>query len=113
MSDARRPSKLRIGPFDWRLATFDEKFRDEEQADGICEPEKLWLGTYENLLPLREVETTLHEILHACVHTGGLEMPVEVEERIVLVLGLQLTQVLRDNPKFLTWLVARLARRGP
>ena len=62
----------------------------------------------ENLKGTALVDTVLHEILHAIWKLGQLKDKREDEERAVAIMATYLTQVLRDNPKMLTWLKKNL-----
>ena len=62
----------------------------------------------ENLKGSALVDTVLHEILHAIWKLGQLKDKREDEERAVAIMATYLTQVLRDNPKMLTWLKKNL-----
>ena len=50
-----------------------------------------------------ELDTLLHEVLHACWAQAALN-DEDDEERIITGLSNTLTQVLKDNPEFLKWI---------
>jgi hypothetical protein len=96
-----RPEVIKVGPYDIRVA--DET--DEDMAHDFY-------GTFSRLqLEIRmrpgqprvcEVDTLIHELLHALFFVGDIRS--KREETIVTRLATGLTQVLRDNPGFRTWL---------
>jgi hypothetical protein len=96
------PSLLRVGPFTWKMGTFDNEVREKFMADGLCDMSSLVIGIYEGLVPQRQAEVAFHEILHACWFCGDLGDEAE-EEKAVSVLAIQVMQVFRDNPEFRDW----------
>ncbi|MDR5812026.1 hypothetical protein QCE62_00290 [Caballeronia sp. LZ033] len=57
-----------------------------------------------------EVDTVLHEIMHAIRFTQGRENGGEVEEDYVRSLATGLTNVFRDNPGLYRW-VGRILKK--
>lgn len=60
----------------------------------------------EGLAPSREVETLIHEALHAML--AGYD--VDGEETLVVTLGEALTSFIKDNPAFITHAVETLGQ---
>ncbi len=54
-----------------------------------------------------ERDTLLHEAFHAILHQQGNEDGGKVEEHYVRSLATGLLGVLRDNPTFAKWLIAK------
>ncbi len=54
-----------------------------------------------------ERDTFLHETMHAILHQQGNEDGGKVEEHYVRSLATGLLGVLRDNPTFAKWLIAK------
>ena len=54
---------------------------------------------------LDELDTLLHEVMHAILHCQGRENGAETEETYVRALATGLLMVLRQNPKFVVYLM--------
>jgi hypothetical protein len=107
------PETLRIGAYDWRIYLKPE-IKDETGDDiaGHCVERGF---TFEfntdpdiHSNPLIAMETVLHEITHAIFSTGHITKG-DTEERVCLILGSLWTQIYRDNPKLMQWIVDVLA----
>ena len=104
----RRPRRLRVGWTHWGVEWVDDADWPEEHDDasGLCMTRardlrvRLQDGTHEDELR----EALLHELLHACVQTGGAEEPVTSEEAAVRAAAGPLLGALRDNPRLVAWL---------
>jgi len=95
---------VKVGPTDFSIEYVplnDELFGDFSYINSRIRIE-------ENLKGTALVDTVLHEILHAIWKLGQLKDKREDEERAVAMMETYLTQVLRDNPKMLTWLKKNL-----
>lgn len=95
---------VKVGPTDFSIEYVplnDEIFGDFSYINSRIRIE-------ENLKGSALVDTVLHEILHAIWKLGQLKDKREDEERAVAIMATYLTQVLRDNPKMLTWLKKNL-----
>jgi predicted nucleic acid-binding protein len=95
---------VKVGPTDFSIEYVplnDELFGDFSYINSRIRIE-------ENLKGTALVDTVLHEILHAIWKLGQLKDKREDEERAVAIMATYLTQVLRDNPKMLTWLKKNL-----
>tara|TARA_R110001606_G_scaffold99217_1_gene219024 strand:- start:452 stop:751 length:300 start_codon:yes stop_codon:yes gene_type:complete len=95
---------VKVGPTDFSIEYVplnDELFGDFSYINSRIRIEQNLKGT-------ALVDTVLHEILHAIWKLGQLKDKREDEERAVAIMATYLTQVLRDNPKMLTWLKKNL-----
>jgi len=95
---------VKVGPTDFSIEYVplnDELFGDFSYINSRIRIE-------ENLKGTALVDTVLHEILHAIWKLGQLKDKREDEDRAVAIMATYLTQVLRDNPKMLTWLKKNL-----
>lgn len=99
----KKPDLVRVGAFDIEILTMEDK---EAMAHGIhghyssCEQT---IRINKSLPKLKYIDTLMHEILHSAYDVGNLEDDDD-EEKTVSVLASILTQVLRDNPKFIEYL---------
>ena len=103
------PPSVRIGAFDYRIETVDKLEGDLGQdAWGLYSPAKL-LIQFERNHPDRfnAIDSVLHEINHAIYGIYALSRG-DNEERIVSVMATGWTQVLRDNPDLVKWIVQAL-----
>ena len=99
---AKLPNKVKVAAFDISIGPLSP----EEAVDK-------WGNFNKRLLRiemdpnhpsvLQELDTLLHEIFHAVYLLYGLEEE-DKEERIVTLMGIGFTQVLRDNPKVLKYI---------
>ena len=62
----------------------------------------------ENLKGTVLVDTVLHELNHAIWAIGNLKTEKEEEERVVAVMASYWTQILRDNPHLIRWIIRNL-----
>lgn len=95
---------VKVGPTDFSIEYVplnEELFGDFSYINSRIRIEQNLKGT-------ALVDTVLHEILHAIWKLGQLKDKREDEERAVAIMATYLTQVLRDNPKMLTWLKKNL-----
>lgn len=83
-----------------------------EQAGGLGQDR---VGSCDNLHQIitvdanqslvEEVDTVLHEVLHAICYTMKLNEPIDTEEKFVSALATGLIGVIQDNPEFASWLI--------
>jgi|TARA_R100000458_G_scaffold8773_1_gene6933 CobQ-like glutamine amidotransferase family enzyme len=62
----------------------------------------------ENLKGTVLVDTVLHELNHAIWAIGNLKTEKEEEERVVAVMASYWTQILRDNPHLVKWIIKNI-----
>ncbi len=98
------PPSIRIGPFDVALEAKDKLSEADEWGD--FEVVTIRLKSAQPS-PTFAVDTLLHEIYHAIYKWHSLRKHDD-EERICSVMATGLTQVLRDNPKLLAWILKSL-----
>jgi hypothetical protein len=90
--------QLKIGPF-----TFSMKKEHLDGLVGECRLELNEIAIRPNLHPSVELETLIHEALHAIFHLNGLaqQWGEQVEEQVILRSSPLIFAFMRDNPKFL------------
>lgn len=107
--------KIKVGYSDVKLEYVgeeDSKWLKEHHGEFIAETSVIKLA--KNQRPSEELNTLIHEILHAIVYTYGLNNDAGVlkktqdEEQVVAVLANGLQQIIRDNPKFLAYVSKQL-----
>lgn len=100
-----RPTSIRVGPYDVRII----KMAASVGAHGEFDDTDMTIAVKDEYSsPPYEVDTWLHELLHAIWFTQNIK-DGDGEERTVRQMATGLTQVFRDNPDLLRWLLGRLA----
>lgn len=100
------PATVRVGYRDWRIAC-DGSDYNRGGMTGLCDTDAGVIALDgDQRQGMDEIAAVLvHELLHACWYTGGLEKIRNLdEEATVTILANQLTQVWRDNPALVRWL---------
>lgn len=105
MRPPKLPATIKIGYRDIILKMVDTDPETEDR--GTFHSSKGELTVSANLLPPDQAETMLHELLHACWPSGPL--PADVEEGAVSAMAPVLSQIVRDNPLLVKWIVHSLA----
>jgi len=72
---------------------------------GLCHKGYQRIEVRDGLPAGEEVDTVLHEVLHAIVFGMGLRSSPATEEKFVLTIASGLLSVLQDNPRFAQWLI--------
>lgn len=57
---------------------------------------------------VEQVNTLIHECLHAIYHTQGIKTDVDTEELVVNSLANGLVQMIRDNPQLIEYILDQL-----
>lgn len=83
-----------------------------EQAGGLgqdrvgsCDNNLQIITVDANQSLVEEVDTVLHEVLHAIFYTMKIGLDMDTEEKVVSALATGLVGVLQDNPEFSKWLI--------
>jgi hypothetical protein len=80
------------------------------ESDGLCQIAKAQIDIRRGQLPIDEVDTVLHEVLHAILACQGREHGGDTEELYVRALATGLVTTLKDNPEFADWLTSSLKK---
>ena len=104
MVQTKPPSKLKVGYRDYTVQVVDTfgssgQFGECNHATGVIQYKPV-SNSIEN------VNTILHETLHACVYVFGMHKNLDhdAEEYVVNTLTNALIGVFKDNPKLLTYI---------
>jgi hypothetical protein len=107
MAGQRRPSKVKVAGYEYRItwAKHQENVHEDGDADGkVIHRDKriiVALSQHEEW----QRETLLHEILHVCYFVSAqAESKLSTEEEAVRPLSLMLFQTLQSNPQLTRWL---------
>lgn len=106
------PKIVKVGPFDYQLvkdqAAIDRCSAESQEVRlGECDTEKQRITLSPKLAPQMEVDTALHEVLHAISDMVGLasDLGGEVEEKVIRRLSPAILDTLRRNPGFVKYLL--------
>jgi hypothetical protein len=99
---------LRIGPYDFKIEALPEESEDWGECDYDNHTIRLkdeWANRNQ------AAECALHECIHGLLYVSGYSTDDKEEERLVTLLSIQLASFIRDNPKFVAWLVKGLSAK--
>lgn len=100
MKTTRTPSRLKVGPFVYRVDTTDEM--DDQDGTTMTSEKSILLRKSLDDQSIRE--TLVHEVLHAILDLTWFR-GYDDEERLVASVSPLLYQFLRDNKKVVGWLL--------
>ena len=101
----KKLKSIKVGPVKYQLVESASLLGENGQAyDGVHRPSegKLMVrsgipdGTYKKVV-------LMHEIIHACFETTGLDVPLEWRERICDALGYQIVGLIKENPQLVEY----------
>lgn len=94
-----RPKMLRVMGRDYKIV-FEKEATFKSSAAGLCDNQKMIITILDDQHTAEEIDTVIHELLHAIWHHMSMgEHPPE-EEVLVRKMAGGLTQVLLDNKQF-------------
>ena len=97
------PEKIKIGYKEYRLEKWKQTVASANEAQGQFFAKEGIIGYTDDEKGVSHANTLLHEIIHAIVYQGNIDVG-EKEETIVNGLTNGLTTVLVDNPKLMDYL---------
>lgn len=97
-----RPTKIKIGPFDYIIHWYDRKEEDQRGCYGYCDSNDMEIGLSERRSNKCIADTFMHEAVHALWCVLGLKNQ-ETEENVAGRLGVGITMIARDNPEIFKW----------
>lgn len=97
------PSKIRIGHADYRVQLVKELDGGETMGHFLRDDGVIKMVP---TAPVADANTLLHEVLHGAFGESGLDHGAlaKHEERIVAALTNQLLQIIRDNPRLISYI---------
>lgn len=107
------PRTIRVGFREMGLCFLPEIELGDARGQWRPGESRIVVGSY--LSPQDQAETVLHEVLHGCYPSFDMPETVgsdDVEELVVSTLAANLSQVIRDNPKLVSWLRTALRRKN-
>lgn len=107
MEESPLPSSIRIGYLDFTV-THNNSPTHSDSALGYTRKDAGHIHINEHQSKVNKVNTVIHEVLHAIVHTQGIPINDELEEQVVNALANGLTQVIRDNPHLMQYILEQL-----
>lgn len=107
-----RPKVVRVNGKNYQVLFNDKNPLIEYANHGYCDNAKLVIHVEGDQNPVEEIDTVIHELLHAVWAQMSLtDLDDQLEERIVRALGTGLTGLYADNPKLLDYYKAVLTER--
>jgi hypothetical protein len=101
------PSRVRVGPFDYRVEEWPSSAASAREMLGECDRVNLVIRIRTDIPRQQVAETFLHEILHAIWVVGSMYQAGDDEEKLVTKLSINIFQVMRDNPDVMDFITAR------
>lgn len=103
----KKPDRIKVGPQTWQVEWLpDSVYVDEEGTYGLAHYDTLTISISGVSIGV-QVETFLHEVLHACYKSYSIK-DKDTEERTVSSLSPVLCAFIRDNPEALLWIISVL-----
>lgn len=99
----KRPTKVRIAGRDFEIRYVKDDLNSGN--NGYCHHDQGFLSIADDLKPLEEIDTVLHETMHSISNTFDLDLT----ERQVLVLATVLVGVFQDNPEYAKYISRKIA----
>ena len=107
-----RPKAVRVNGKTYQVIFTPKNPLVEFENHGMCDNAKHTIHIEGDQIPVEEVDTVIHELLHAVWYQMSLtDFDVQLEERVVRALGTGLTGLFADNPKLLDYFKATLGNR--
>jgi hypothetical protein len=104
-----RPKQVRVNGKIYKICFNEKNPLVEYDNHGHCDSAKLVIHVEGEQVPMEELDTLIHEILHAVWYQMTLtDIDDALEERIVRALGTGITGLLADNPKLLDYFKAAM-----
>lgn len=103
------PKSIRVGYQDFAIEDWKASEAYVNSRSGECDKFHMVIRVRADLETKKKAEVLLHEVLHAAYDMGDLN-DGSSEEKVVSVLGMQMTQVWRDNPEFIRFMEASFGR---
>lgn len=100
---SRLPNTVKIAGFEYQVKRVAKLKVDGDQANGASDDDALTLELRKGMKRAKSQEFLLHEILHSCLYAvQGIDS--DTEEKFVTAISHRLLQVLKDNPKLISYL---------
>jgi Zn-dependent peptidase ImmA (M78 family) len=105
--DTVPPRALKIGYQDFALL-FEDASHDNRTHFGLTNLLKSSIHVVRTGNKVEDINTLIHEILHACVYTQGIKLSHDEEELVVNSLSNGLVGVIRENPLLIEYILDQL-----
>ncbi len=103
------PKKIKVIAFDIAIHQWESKEANALQRWGQFNADEMVIRIDKSLNPIKMIDVLVHEINHAIYWAYGME-DEDKEERIVGMFATAWTQVYRDNPELLEFIMEALKR---
>lgn len=95
-----RPERIKILGKPYKIAWPESITHDGDEVNGLADPDAQKIEVVDGL-PL---ETSQDKLLHEVMHCVEASMDLDLEDTVIERLATGLLAVLKDNPKFVTYL---------
>ncbi len=102
------PTYINILSTEYSLFAYDKQIPGTEDDWGLCDKDKRIISIRWNRDPVANVDTLIHEILHAIWYEYQMCEEGEEEEICVGKLASGLAKVMKRNPVLLDWIKEQL-----
>jgi hypothetical protein len=100
-----RPKSLRVMGRDYEV-NFEKELVLKSPSAGQCDNQKMIITILEEQHPSEELDTVVHELMHAIWHHMSMSEHPPEEEVLVRKMAGGLTQVILDNQQFSRYISA-------
>lgn len=101
------PEYVKVGYQDFKLI-FEPFSVDNAGHYGLTHKVKSYITVTQMGNPVEQVNTLIHECLHAICHTQGIKLDNDTEEMVVNNMANGLVGLIRENPKLIHYLLDQL-----
>jgi hypothetical protein len=97
-----RPTHIKIAGQDIKVVAMPRNVAQQNRQYGEYSAWDETISIYFKGNPLQVIDTFIHEVLHAVWDVYGLQRK-DTEERSVSITATAITQIIRDNPDWVSW----------
>lgn len=99
------PDPIHLGYRVWRIK-YDQGCADEEYGETVANKGLILISPGQD--GPAEVDTVIHECLHAMMHNTGNVLKHKEEEQVVTLLAHGIVELMQRNPHLMEWCYERL-----
>ncbi len=99
------PTSIRVAAYDIALLVWPPLAAASAKRYGEFSSMELCIRIDPGHFPVKVLDTVLHEVNHAIFWAYGIEAQCDNEERLCGMLATAWTQIYRDNPALVRWIM--------
>lgn len=112
----KMPKTFKLNNYTWSVHEVDQSIIDVSMKDqgptgsyrGYCDTKEFEVVVSDRLHKQDKPRVILHEILHACFRNSDVPSTASDEEKVVCCLEERLTDLIKNNPKLISYLQENL-----